>query len=214
MSDLIVIADARADRDAWLEARKSYVCGSEAAQVLDCSKWGSRDSARMGKAGLETFEETERMWWGRTMQETIISNLADSPGACHGWTATTYERLVRDPECEHVAATPDCWIDHPELGRVVGEIKLTGYPWRLKKDDPPDASPVPIDYQIQCQVAMACTGLQHAIIVAQHSNVSHPHIIERHDGVIERVRREAPIFLAEVAQLLGEKNVGTSDSAA
>lgn len=218
MSDdgLIRICDSRADRDAWLEARKAYVCGSEAAQVLGSSKWGDRDGAMRRKAGLETLAETERMWWGRAMQDTIVESLGDAPGETKGWHAESFEWLIRDPECEHVAATPDCWIEHPELGRVPGEIKLTGYQWRVKAADRdiPGVSPVPIDYQIQCQMAMACTGATHCILIEQHSNMTHPHIFERHEGVIARVRKEAPIFLAEVARLKGERDDGTSDSAA
>ena len=228
MTALIEIADAVADRDGWLEARKGYLCGSEAAAVIGSSQWPDRSSgkpvvmtaaeqrsaAALKKAGLATFEETERMWWGRVMQDTIVENLGDSPGECKGLRATTLEKLIRDPECEHVAATPDCWIEHPEHGRIVGEIKFVSYHWRVKKADPPGTLPPPIDYQIQCQVAMACTGSERCALIEQHSNMSYLHMFERHERVIDRIRHAAPIFLAEVARLKGEANDRPSNSAA
>lgn len=195
------------NRDSWLARRMQYVTASDAAALLDESKWRTRDELRREKAGIgEVVEETERMWFGRELEERVLELLPACPHSpTYGMDIRPCGLLIPDADADsRLAATPDAWLFSDEHGRIPLQLKISGWPWRETKANGGDV--VPLDYQLQIQCEAACADAPAAAIVQVHANyVSHFSIVPRHEGVIARLRQESARLMSEAEALRSGK---------
>lgn len=158
-------------RQAWLEARRSGLGGSDAAAVLgaallpDAPKWlKSPLSLWAEKTGLVTepnLDELERIEWGTELEEPIARKYVKVTGRTlidHGrfairhhpdrpWQHCTIDReIVGIP----IDAVPKCFDGHGDLS-IKNAGEYTVKEWEEE---------APVAYQIQLQHELAVTGLQ------------------------------------------------------
>lgn len=203
-----VVADSR-DRDAWLAARKNYVCSSECAAMLGESKYQDRAALVMLKAGLaEPFLGNETTRHGLYMEPYFIGAAKGE----FGWELEPFGKLVEDAECSALAATPDFIMTTP-YGRALVQTKFVTSQAhedvRPRKDGKPSeaafAGGAPLYYQLQQQAELACTGLEWSSLLVLHAAGAgfklRSYVTRRHEAVIARLRAEAPKVLADAMTL-------------
>jgi putative phage-type endonuclease len=140
-------------RDAWLDARKSGIGASDAAAVLGVSQWRGPLQVYCDKLGIAQTDpaEVEAMEWGLALETPIAARYQRETGR------TVIDpgpfTIHRSPEHPFMLATVDRFIDTPDRGRGVLEIKTTG---GFRGEWDTDA---PLPYQIQIMHQMAVTGL-------------------------------------------------------
>jgi predicted phage-related endonuclease len=215
-----IVADSR-DRAAWLAARERYVCGSEVAQML-CSGYAAKEAEQaqqraqlvMLKAGMATpFAGNESTRIGQLMEEHLFAPMARE---LLGWHLEPFGKLVEDAACSALAATPDFLLRTPWGLGVVQTKDTTAQAQedcKPRRDGSPSeaayASGAPLYYALQLQAELACTGLEWGALLVLHSAGggkklrSYP--LRRHEGVIARIRAEAPRVLADAAALKAGK---------
>lgn len=150
-----------AEREAWLEARRSGIGASDAAIILGVSRWKSPLQLFAEKAGLAdtTEEEKDYLSWGHRLEPVIASAYEDETGR------TTEDpgdfTIQRSADVPFMLATVDRfvvrWDGKPPPVEAPGVLELkTANAFRREewKDEPPLA------YQIQLQHQLAVTGYQ------------------------------------------------------
>jgi putative phage-type endonuclease len=141
-------------RDAWLDARRTGIGASDAAAVLGVSPW--RGPLQVYCEKLQIAEpdpvEVEAMEWGLALETPIAARYQRETGR------TVIDpglfTIHRSPEHPFMLATVDRFIETPDRGRGVLEIKTTGG-YRGEWD-----TDAPLPYQIQILHQMAVTGVQ------------------------------------------------------
>lgn len=109
-----------ADREEWLEARKSTIGASEAATVLGLNPWQTPLELYLSKLGLANpVPETPAMTWGTRLEPLIAEEYSRTSG--FGFVAE--QLFVRSPTNDFMSATLDRVRDD---GRVV-ELKTCGH---------------------------------------------------------------------------------------
>lgn len=211
-----VICDSR-DRDRWLAERMSRVCGSEVASML-CEGYASKNEDKaqqrgqlvMLKAGLaEPWKGNESSRIGQLMEQYLFAPMARE---LLNWTLEPFGMLVEDEACPSLAATPDFLI-HLPWGTGVVQTKDSSAgaqeDCRPRRDGTPSEATYvngpPLYYVLQVQAELACTGLEWGALLVLHTagggKKLRPYCIRRHEGVISRLRAEAPKVLADAAAL-------------
>jgi predicted phage-related endonuclease len=206
----------QSDREKWLEARKGFVTASNAAVVLGKSKYKTREQLLMEYAGLAypDFDPSSESTHIGLAMESATMDLARN---LWGWPLEDDGWLTPDPAGSPLAATPDC-IMHTPWGSAVVNLKVTTAQAMedckpLKNGQPSTArfaQGCPIDYALQLQCEMACTGMQWAAILAIHCNVGfkmRAYPVRRNDIVIAMLRREAVRFMEDLAKLKDQAGV-------
>ena len=199
------------NREAWLAARKQYVCGSEVAAMLGESPYAdaTRGSVVMEKAGLaDPFVGTEQTKLGNYLEPAVAEFVRRE----WGWVLIRCGELIRDAESECLAATPDYLVLTPwGIGSV--QIKCTvamaQEDCKPRKDGQPStaayANGAPLHHQLQQQAELACLGLEWSTLLVLHAAGPgmkvRAYSTRRHEGVIARIRGEAAALMAEVKAL-------------
>ena len=206
-----VVADSR-DRDAWLAARQRYVCGSETAAMLEEGRGDNNTRAQlvMAKAGLvEPWAGNETTRHGMYLEHDYFPRAARAE---FGWQLEFCGLLIEDPACPQLAATPDYMMETP-FGTALVQAKVTTASAqedvRPRKDGKPSeavyANGAPLAYQLQIQAELAVTGLQWVALLVLHAAGGalklRAYCVRRHDGVIARIRAEAPRVMADAMAL-------------
>lgn len=136
-------------RKEWLERRRKYIGGSDAAAVLGMSPWRTRLQLCRDKWGLEEDKPTEVMIRGQ-MLEPLVAYLYEQetrhlvkPG-----------KWVLSKDHYFMADTPDL------IDQVVDTIVQckTSSTWGRHRWGDPGTEAIPDDYKIQGQHEMAVTG--------------------------------------------------------
>jgi putative phage-type endonuclease len=185
------------DREAWLEQRKQYVTASDVAAVLGENPYSTRDEIKAEKRGaprkVVDRDSRVRMALGTNCEDGIARTAADE----FGWNLRKVGVLIPDAVEPRLAATPDYEWDSP-CGRANCQVKLTRAYHRGKSGW--GVKGPPIHYQIQVQAEMACTGLQHSVLLVCHAGELslRSYYVARHDGVIAKIRREVARFWQEL----------------
>jgi putative phage-type endonuclease len=179
------------DRDAWLLARQQYICASEIAAVLGENEYMTREQIIQEKIGMaQPFEGNERTENALALEAWVAQRAAEK----WGWKLTAHGALVPDPDCEFLAATPD-FVN--EAGEPV-QVKVTSVkPYEEVKKY---GGAPPLNYQLQVMAEMACLGAPRGFLLVFHTLplIVRSYPIERHEGVISRIRREAETAMLEV----------------
>lgn len=133
-------------RARWLELRKDFIGGSEAAAALGLSRYQSKIELYFNKTGqAPDKEDNEKMWAGRMVEPVIAQMFADRTGK----HVVKQPYLYCHPQHPWMGANIDYGIDAENAGL---ECKNT-----TNKVDFADGR-VPDEYFLQCQHYMAVTG--------------------------------------------------------
>jgi YqaJ-like recombinase protein len=195
----------------WLYARLGYLTASNVAIAAGVSKHKTREQLLMEQAGLaeSTFEETEHMEIGQYLEQTIAQIAEDR----FGWCLELCGELIVDDHCPSLAATPDYLMWTP-WGLAVVQVKsTTGSATEDINETLKDGSPSkamwaggpPLDYFLQVQTEMACTGAALGCLLVGHfckpgfKIRSYP--VLRHEAAIVRIRETADAFMRDVNRL-------------
>lgn len=141
------------DRDAWLEARKQGIGGSEAAAVLGISPWVSPLALYLRKLNLMPEQESsERMQWGLDLEDAVAAYYERETGR-KLYSPKPYT-IFKSQEHPFMQCTIDRLIEQfDDRGPGVVQIKTAG-PGQLAEWQ----EEVPLYYQIQIQHEMAVMG--------------------------------------------------------
>lgn len=173
-----------ADRDEWLEWRRSGIGASDVAAIIGLSPWQSPWSVWASKLDLLIDEDTEAKRAGRWLESAIAPWFAAETGL----HVAGQQTWCTHPEHQHHLATVDGFVLEgqaallePALGDF--EVKVTGpgRKWAL----------VPEHYQAQGQWQMHVTGMDRcwfAVLMGRRLDI---HELKRDradiDFLIERV---------------------------
>ena len=146
-------------RAEWENARKTFIGASEAADVMEMGRFGSRLAVYQSKIAPVSERPSLRLRRGLAMEPIIGDEYQYRTG--HSIMSVGDWAIVRDAEYPMLAATPDFIIQHSEWGLGVLECKDVA---AFKRDDWADGPP--LYYQIQVQHQLRCTGLQWGAIAA------------------------------------------------
>jgi putative phage-type endonuclease len=142
-------------REAWLDARLTGIGASDAAAVLGVSPWKGPFELYCEKLGIAQTEpaETEALEWGLTLEEPIARKYQRETG--REVVDPGRYTIQRSPEYPFMLATVDRFVETPERGRGVLEIKTAGI---FRHDAWSDEAP--LQYQVQVMHQCAVTGCQ------------------------------------------------------
>lgn len=174
--------NATAEREAWLQERRSGIGGSDAAAVLGISPWATPVTVWLDKTGRAApKEETEAMRIGTELEDFVARRYSVETGRTvrrynkmihRGCLLGNFDRLVV-PEGEKVASH----LDEVRTDTLL-ECKTASREWD---------GMVPLHYQTQVQHYMGLVErLQHADVAVLFLGRKHfeIHRVERDDEVI------------------------------
>lgn len=141
---------AAIEREAWLQARRKGIGGSDAAAILGLSPWKSPLQLYLDKRGeLESQPDNESMLWGRVLEPVIRQQYAERTGRI----VRLHEGIIAHPSHAFMLANLDGFTDD----RRVLEIKTarSGHDW-----GEPGTDEIPETYLLQVQHYMAVTGYE------------------------------------------------------
>ncbi|HEY1900731.1 MAG TPA: YqaJ viral recombinase family protein [Steroidobacteraceae bacterium] len=147
--------------EAELAERRTGLGASEAAASVGLSPWKTQLQLFMEKMGSEVVADPD------TEEELALHlemGIALEPVALSRFTfrtkfqVTDRQRKVVDPQW------PRRWVTLDGISSDMGlvEAKSTGFASPDDWGDPLEDGSVPMQYLLQCQHGMACTGLEHA----------------------------------------------------
>ena len=157
MAKLLMTVEQMENKDAWLDARKKGVGGSDASVIVGLNKWKSPFTLWLEKTGQsepESLEDNEYVYWGNVLEETVAREFCKR----------TEKKVRRCGRLQHeeipfLLAS----VDRLVVGENSGlECKTAnGFAAReWEGDNIPDA------YYVQCQHYMLVTGAERWYIAA------------------------------------------------
>jgi hypothetical protein len=190
-------------RDQWLALRKQDVTASAIAPLLGVDDgFGSAYSLWALKTGLitEDIEESGPMLRGRLLEPVALKLAQEQNPTWKIWDPRLY---LRDPTIR-LGCTPDAFVDHPDLGRGIIQIKsVEGSIFRKKwRDDETREIQPPIWIAVQAITEAHLAGAAFAKVAALVVGFGVDlHIIDVpiHPGVVARVRKASVDFWDMVA---------------
>lgn len=140
-----------AERDAWLEARRTGIGASDSPAILGLSPWKSAFQVwaeKRGDVDSEELDGNEPAEFGIRLEEPIAMAYADRSG--RKVTMWPREKITRHGEYNWLTCTPDA-TQHDEIrGDGLVQVKTTS---AFKASDWSDGPP--LMYLVQCQQEMA-----------------------------------------------------------
>lgn len=155
--------NATSDKAAWLEKRKHYVTGTDAAQLLGISPFGSKFSVWLDKTGQgQEIAQTGAMRAGLAFEADILRMYAEDTDAkvehMDGYDLKTSDAYPR------LGASLDGW--NHTLGIPVDSKNIR---WKTEKWGDAWTSDFPDYYKTQLQVQMMVTGAKFAHLAVMFS---------------------------------------------
>lgn len=135
----------------WLDQRRTDVTATDAAALFGVSPYATPFELFNVKAGrLEVeFEETERMRWGKRLQDAIARGICED----NGWKIINADPFlyVRSRRFPGMGASPDYIVLCPTRG--VGMLEIKNVDLFIARDGwDDDEAPVHIEFQLQHQL--------------------------------------------------------------
>jgi hypothetical protein len=196
------------NHEAWLAARRLYLCSSEAAAALGENPYMQRAQLVMEKAGLS------EPWTGN--EQTLLEpGSGEAAKEKWGWQIEPMGWLVRDEVSPYLAATPD-FVAYTPWGKCAVQTKVTCSAAQedckqTRRDGTPSTAAyafgAPVHYQLQQMAELACLGPDwewSALLVCHGCPPGwklRSYLARRHEGVIRRIRGEAERFMRDVEAL-------------
>lgn len=182
------------DEAQWLELRKNFVGASEIAALFDISTYQTRFQLWHEKAGNvePSYFETEEQSWGKRLEQAIAEGIAER----HGLIVEKCPDYFTHPTINGMGATPDFLIRNYEDSPGILEIKNVSYfAWRNKWFNDAGEIEPPLDYELQVQSQLACTGYTHACFgVLVGGQDSYKIDVVRHDKAIRMIEQAVESF--------------------
>ncbi len=170
-------------RTEWLEARKQGLGGTDAAAILELSKYRTPLDVFLDKTNRsEPIEDNEAMFWGRTL-ETVVANVYAQR------TGDKVRRMGMRTSKEHpfMLANIDRQIIGDPKGPGVLECK-TSSAYRADEWGEAGTTEVPADYYAQVCHYLAVTGYSFArLAVLIGGNDFRVYDIPRDEDLIKRL---------------------------
>jgi len=157
MAKLLMTVEQMENKDAWLDARKKGIGGSDASVIVGLNKWKSPFTLWLEKTGQsepESLEDNEYVYWGNVLEETVAREFCKRTGK-----KVRRCGLLQHEEIPFLLAS----VDRLVVGENAGlECKTAnGFAAReWEGDNIPDA------YYVQCQHYMLVTGAERWYIAA------------------------------------------------
>jgi len=142
----------------WLEARQKGLGASDAAAALGIDEFRTSRKLWEEKQGHITVEETEAMFWGKRLEDTIGRVAAER----RGWQIRTPSVMHADSNHPWMMATIDRLILNTD---ELLEVKNTGY-WVGQQFGADGTDDVPFPYLCQVQHQLHVTGRKVANLAA------------------------------------------------
>ena len=143
--------------------RATSIGSSDIAPILGISPFGGPWEVFAQKRGLITFEETDRMRWGKRLQRPVAEGWAEDNGVKIEWL----DRPFISAQREWQTASPDAIQITP---RKIVEIKMVALDqwrdWHRPDDGIEDADCIPEYYFVQAQWQMSTLLLSECTVVA------------------------------------------------
>ena len=145
-------------RAAWLESRRYHIGASEVAAVLGVDPWRGPLAVYEAKINGSSQSDADYLAFGRDVEGAIANLYAHRTGRSV-WNLGASE-IQYHPDYPWIGATLDRVTQgtpqEPAPGEGTGPLELKHV---SKFENPEDwKSDPPINYQIQLQIQMACTG--------------------------------------------------------
>jgi len=141
----------------WLEERLKGVTATEAAHLLSGGSALELWARKTERAPPNDLSGNDRVWWGKWLEDKILTAYADKRYAGREVTPSGY--LLRSDEYPWLLATLDAWTAHPEWGTIPLDAKNAGSDQAVKWEEG-----TPARYYWQLQQQTAVTGTQGASI--------------------------------------------------
>lgn len=171
----VMLAGAdRVDRQAWLDARRTGLGGSDAATLLDLNPYSSRWALWLDKTGRTPHSDGigPKGDWGHRLESVVRAAFTEQTGI-----PTRRHGMVRSVEHEWMLYSPDAVTG--DGGIYEGKTSH----WRMRHQWDDDA--VPDLAYCQVQWGMAVTGRPHAWLVG---------LIDGYDLRIRRVTQDPDLI--------------------
>lgn len=192
-------------KEQWLEQRRKFITGTDAAALLGISKWSSKLSVWFDKKGMaEPTIETEAMFWGKKLERSILERYAEVQ-QCKLEFMDGYELKTSD-EYPHLACSLDGWNHTLQCPVDAKNIRQSSSDWGEAGTDE-----IPTYYKTQLAVQMAITGAQMAHLAVLFSGQEFKiYVVHRDEELINKIATEADKFWNdfesdEMPQASGEK---------
>jgi putative phage-type endonuclease len=179
-------------RDEWLELRRSGITGTRISGIMGVSPWETPRSVYLDLLGLKPEkEQTEPMYWGTVLEDTIAKEFAQRTG----YKVRRVNYMLRHKTFDFLLGNIDRLIINGKRKGVL-ECKNVG---AYKADEWKDGAPLHYVYQIQFY--MALTGLEFGYLTALIGGQKFVyHLIERDDELIEQMIEAATEFWYETLE--------------
>jgi putative phage-type endonuclease len=167
MTDLLPAAPAivQTEREQWLARRRELVTASDAAAILGADPRRGPLAVYAVKVGAVESADNDWMAFGRDVEGAVAKGYGRRTGR-PVFERDPYE-LVRHPTLRWLAATPDRMtagtleLPGPAPGPGTLEAKAVAGMKAAAWEEAP-----PVEYQIQAQIQMSCTGAAWGSLVA------------------------------------------------
>ena len=178
------------DEEFWLEQRLKYITGSDAAAIMNVSKYKSKvvvfnEKKRGYKAPMKNKDAIK---WGKIMEPVLRKQFTlemNAKRAAKGLEPIRVQQnnfMLVHPEHEYLAANIDGEVFHPERGHGLLEIKTAS---EYVKDEW-EGNDIPNEYMLQIHHYMLVTGLKYAyIVVLIGGNKLKIDVIDRDEEIIQ-----------------------------
>lgn len=176
-------------KEQWLEQRRKFITGTDAAALLGISKWSSKLSVWLDKKGISAPTiENEAMFWGKKLERSILERYAEVQ-QCKLEFMDGYD--LKTSECyPQLACSLDGWNHTLQCPVDAKNIRQSSNDWGEAGSDE-----IPNYYKTQLAVQMAITGAQMAHLAVLFSGQEFKiYIIHRDEELINKIVSEAEKF--------------------
>lgn len=177
--------------DDWLEHRRNGVGGTDISAIAGINPWKSALTLYYEKRGeLPEQYETERMKWGKLLEDSIAVETA----ARYGLVIDDCPYILQRPEMPFALASPDRIILDSKRGNGVLEVKNLGHWTAQQVRSGTSEIVIPDHYILQVQWYLFVTGLRWGVFAA---------LLEGSELVTREVERDESLII-NLAKLAGD----------
>lgn len=180
----------------WHQLRAQHIGSSDVAALFDASPYMTKFELWHRKAGTlpDSMEDTERMFWGRKLEAVI----AQGVGEREGWEIIPNKHYFSYRKVKGLGCTPDFFVLCPRRGLGVMEVKNVD---RLEYMERWDEGEPPLNYLLQLQEQLACTGYRWGAVVPLIGGNSYQTFeYLPHEASIRKIETAAAEFWASIAE--------------